>query len=85
MTEHHTIEVYLSAPQFLKYRKGVPFQLSNEQLQASTGKHKCDLQLGKREYRKLLNAVKNGKGYRFSKKNVMGGSLWGSFTKGCQK
>jgi len=82
MAEHHTIEVFLSAPQYLKYRKGEPFQLSNAQLQSSTGKHKCDIHLGKSDYRKLLNAVKNGKGYRFSAKNVKGGSLWGSFKKG---
>ena len=80
--EHHTVEVFLSAPQFLKYRKGKAFQLSNAQLQSSSGKHKVDIHLGKSDYRKLLNAVKNGKGYRFSEKNVKGGSLWGSFKKG---
>lgn len=80
--EHHTVEVFLSAPQFLKYRKGKPFQLSNAQIQSSSGKHKVDINLGKSDYRKLLNAVKNGKGYRFSEKNVKGGSLWGSFKKG---
>jgi hypothetical protein len=82
MAEHHTIEVFLSAPQYLKYRKGEPFQLSNAQLQSSVGKHKVDIHLQKRDYRKLLNAIKNGKGYRFSEKNVKGGSLWGSFKKG---
>jgi len=76
------IEVYLSAPQFRKYKKGEPFQLSNAQLQSSVGKHKVDIHLQKRDYKKLLNAIKNGKGYRFSEKNVVGGSFWGSLKKG---
>ena len=35
--EKHTIEVFLNAPQFLKYKKGKSFQLSNAQLQADSG------------------------------------------------
>ena len=80
--DNHVIEVFLSTTQFRKYKKGEPFQLSNEQLQSSVGNHKVDIHLGKRDYKKLLTAVKNGKGYRFSDKNVVGGSLWGSFKKG---
>lgn len=80
--DNHVVEVFLSTPQFRKYKKGEPFQLSNSQLQSSVGKHKVDIHLGKRDYKKLLTAVKNGKGYRFSDKNVVGGSLWGSFKKG---
>ena len=82
MADHHEISVYLTSPQFLKYRKGHTFQLTNSQLQADSGKHKVDIHLGKKDYKRLLTAIKNGKGYRFSHKNVVGGSLWGSFKKG---
>jgi hypothetical protein len=82
MAEHHEISVYLTSPQFLKYRKGNTFQLTNSQLQADSGKHQVDIHLGKKDYKRLLTAIKNGKGYRFSHKNVVGGSLWGSFKKG---
>jgi hypothetical protein len=82
MAEHHEICVYLTSPQFLKYRKAHTFQLTNSQLQADNGKHQVDIHLGKKDYKKLLTAIKNGKGYRFSHKNVVGGSLWGSFKKG---
>ena len=85
MSDTHVVEVFLSAPQYLKYRKGKTFQLSNSQLQSSSGKHKVDINLDKKDYRKLLNALKNGKGYRFSEKNVRGGSLWGSFKSGLSK
>jgi hypothetical protein len=80
--EKHTVEVFLNAPQFRKYRQAKSFQLSNAQLQSDSGKHKADIHLGKKDYRKLLLAIKNGKGFRFSEKNVKGGSLWGSFKKG---
>ena len=83
--EKHTVEVFLNAPQFLKYRKGKTFQLSNAQLQADSGKHKVDIHLAKKDYRKLLLAIKNGKGFRFTEKNVKGGSLWGSFKSGLSK
>ena len=82
MSEHHEVSVYLTSPQFLKYKKAVPFQLTNAQLQADHGKHEVDIHLSKKDYKKLLTAIKNGKGYRFSNKNVVGGSLWGSFKKG---
>jgi hypothetical protein len=82
MAEHHEISVYLTSPQFLKYKKAHTFQLTNSQLQADSGKHKVDIHLGKKDYKKILTAIKNGKGYRFSHKNVVGGSLWGSFKKG---
>ena len=80
----HEIHVHLTPAQFLKYRKGASFQLSNSQLKDTAGKHRVDIHLGKRDYKKLLNAVKNGKGYRFSAKNVTGGSLWDTFKKGAQ-
>ena len=82
MSEKHEISVYLTSPQFLKYRKGHTFQLTNSQLQADHGKHEVDIHLSKKDYKKLLTVIKNGKGYRFSNKNVVGGSLWGSFKKG---
>ena len=56
--EKHTIEVFLNAPQFLKYRKGKSFQLSNAQLQSNSGKHKVDIHLAKKDYRKLLLSIK---------------------------
>jgi hypothetical protein len=83
--DFHVVEVFLSVPQFRKYKKGEPFQLSNTQLQSSVGKHKVDIHLEKKDYKKLINAVKNGKGYRFSEKNVKGGSLWGTFKSGLSK
>ena len=83
--EKHTIEVFLNAPQFRKYRQAKSFQLSNAQLQSDSGKHKVDIHLDKKDYRKLLLAIKNGKGFRFSEKNVKGGSLWGSFKSGLSK
>ena len=69
----------------MKYRKGQSFQLSNAQLQSDSGKHKVDIHLVKKDYRKLLLSIKNGKGYRFTEKNVKGGSLWGSFKSGLSK
>jgi hypothetical protein len=83
--EKHTIEVFLNAPQFLKYRKGKSFQLSNAQLQSDSGKHKVDIHLAKKDYRKLLLSIKNKKGFRFTEKNIKGGSLWGSFKSGLSK
>ena len=82
MSESHQIDVFLNGPQFLKYRKGHAFQMTHKQLQAHEGKHKVDIHLGKRAYRKLLNAVKNGKGFRFTKENITGGSLWDTFKRG---
>ena len=66
----HEIHVHLTPAQFLKYRKGASFQLSNSQLKDTAGKHRVDIHLGKRDYKKLLNAVKNEKGYRFSAKKI---------------
>ena len=54
MSEHHEISVYLSSPQFLKYKKAVPFQLTNAQLQADSGKHLVDVHLSKKDFKKLL-------------------------------
>ena len=51
MSEHHEISVYLSSPQFLKYRKGNTFQLTNAQLQADNGKHLVDLHISKKDYK----------------------------------
>jgi len=82
MSENQKIEVFLTQPQFAKYRRGKTFQLTNAQLQADSGKHKCDIALGKSDYNKLLRAIKNGKGFRFSDKVVQGGSLWGSIKAG---
>ena len=48
MAEHHEISVYLTSPQFLKYRKGLAFQLTNAQLQADSGKHLVDIHLSKK-------------------------------------
>ena len=85
MTEHQTIELFLSQPQFLKYRRGKAFQLTNAQLQSDTGKNKVSIDLGKVDYNKLLKAINSGKGFRFSDKIVKGGSLWGSFKEGVKK
>ena len=82
MSEHQKIEVFLTQPQFAKYRRGKTFQLTNLQLQADSGKHKCDISLAKKDYNKLLRAIKAGKGFRFSDKVVQGGSLWGSIKAG---
>ena len=85
MSEHQTIELFLTQPQFLKYHKGKTFQLTNSQLQSDSGKNKVDLHLAKSEYNKLLRAIKNGKGFRFTDKIVKGGSLWGSIKAGVGK
>ena len=80
----HEIHVHLNPAQFLKYRMGASFQLSHSQLKDTASKHRVDIHLAKRDFKKLLKAVKNGKGYRFSAKNVPGGSLWDTFKKGAQ-
>ena len=59
--EKHTVEVFLNAQQFLKYRKGKAFQLSNSQLQSDNGKHKADLHLGKKDYRNYYSQLKTEK------------------------
>ena len=85
MGDHQTIELFLTQPQFAKYRRGKTFQLTNSQLQADSGKHQIDIHLAKSDYNKLLRAIKSGKGYRFSDKVVKGGSLWGSIKAGVGK
>ena len=72
MSESHQIDVYLNGPQFLKFRIVQLFQITNSQSQSHKGKHKVDIRLGKNAYQKLLNSVKNGKGYRFSKQIIVG-------------
>ena len=83
--ENQTIDLYLNQVQFLKFRKGKSFQLTNAQLQADNGKHKVDIALGKREYNKLLKSINAGKGFRFTDKIVQGGSLWDTFKSGVSK
>ena len=46
MDENQTIELFLTQPQFSKYRRGKTFQLTNSQLQSDSGKHKVDIHLG---------------------------------------
>ena len=83
--ENQTIDIHLNQGQYLKFRKGKNFQLSNSQLRADGGKHKTDMTLGKSDYNKLLKAINSKKGFRFTKKIVQGGSLWGSFKEGVKK
>ena len=67
MGDHQTIELFLTQPQFAKYRRGKTFQLTNSQLQADSGKHQIDIHLAKSDYNKLLRAIKSGKGYRLTR------------------
>ena len=48
MSKSHQIDVYLNGTQFLKFRKGQSFQLTNSQLQLHEGQHKVDIHLGKK-------------------------------------
>jgi hypothetical protein len=83
--ENQTIDLYLNQGQFLKFRKGKAFQLTNAQLQSDTGKNKVSIDLGVRDYNKLLKAINAGRGFRFTDKIVKGGSLYGSFKEGVKR
>ena len=56
MEENQTIELFLTQPQFSKYRKGKTFQLTNSQLQSDLGKHKVDIYLGKSDYNNFVES-----------------------------
>ena len=82
------IEVYLTPQQHKKFLHHQPFQLSAPQLKASDKhigkKFHVELQLTKAHYKKLLRNVKAGKGYRFTKEAIMGGSILGELFNGAK-
>ena len=82
------IEVYLTPQQHKKFLHHQPFQLSAPQLKASDKhigkKFHVELQLSKAHYKKLLRNVKAGKGYRFTKEAIMGGSILGELFNGAK-
>jgi len=83
------IEVFLTPQQHKKFMHHEPFQLSANQLKAGDKhigeKFHVELQLTKSHYKKLLSNVKAGKGYRFTKEAIMGGSLLGEMWDGAKK
>ena len=83
------IEVFLTPQQHKKFMHHEPFQLSASQLKESDKhigkKFHVELQLTKTHYKKLLSNVKAGKGYRFTKEAIMGGSLLGEMWEGAKK
>ena len=83
------IEVFLTPQQHKKFMHHEPFQLSANQLKESDKhigkKFHVELQLTKPHYKKLLSNVKAGKGYRFTKEAIMGGSLLGEMWNGAKK
>jgi hypothetical protein len=58
--------LHLTSPQLLKFKKGLGFQLNNEQLQAEDGRHQVELHLHPVDTKKLMEAIKK-KGFRFGK------------------
>ena len=73
------IQVFLTQAQKKKFENHQTFQLSSTQLSASHGKHHIEIIMKKHHHRKLLNNVKNHRGFRFTKDNVVGGSFFSSF------
>ena len=71
--DKHTF--HKTSPQLLKFKKGLGFQLYNEQLQADDGKHKVELELHPLDTKKLIEAIKKKKGFRFGKQNIQSGSI----------
>ena len=75
MSDTEAIQVYLTNPQKKKFENNQTFQLSSTQLGASSGKHHVEIVMPKDHHRKLMNNVRLMKGYRFTDKNIVGGSL----------
>jgi len=80
--------IHLKSPQLLKFKRGMGFQLNSEQIRADDGKHKVELQMTPADIKKLNDAIKNNRGFRFGKQNIQGGSILrkiGKIAKGVKK
>ena len=76
--EQHIL--HLTSQQLNKFKKGTGFQLSHNQLTANAGKHQVQVHLMPPDLNKLVKNIQAGKGFRFTQKNVKGGSIM-SFVK----
>ena len=76
--EQHIL--HLTSQQLNKFKKGLGFQLSHNQLTANAGKHQVQVHLLPPDLNKLVKNIQAGKGFRFTQKNVKGGSIM-SFVK----
>ena len=76
--EQHIL--HLTSQQLNKFKKGMGFQLSHNQLTANAGKHQVQVHLLPPDLNKLVKNIQAGKGFRFTQKNVKGGSIM-SFVK----
>ena len=69
----HTVELYLTNPQFKKMDSDKPFQVSFQQLNGNKpANHHVKFVLNKKEYTKLQRNIRNGKGFRFSPHKMNG-------------
>lgn len=82
-----TLEIILTKHQYKKHLDNKPFQVSYNQLtgdpKLKTGVKKKDgsyveLEVNGNTYRKLQNAVRKQRGFRFQPHQIMGGSIFGS-------
>lgn len=77
--------LHLTSPQLLKFKKGLGFQLNNQQIQANEGKHSVELHMNPADIKKLNDAIKNNRGFRFGKHNIQGGSILKKVVRGVKK
>jgi hypothetical protein len=75
------VQVFLTAAQKRNFEQGKSFQLSRQQLEATTGKHHVEIEISHQHYKKLLQNVKHNKGFRFTPQIVKGGSILSSLKK----
>ena len=75
MSDHASIQVYLTSAQKKKFLDHRTFQLSSSQLSQSHGKHHVEITLHKHHHKKLLENVRKHKGFRFTPETIAGGSI----------
>ena len=51
--------IHLTSPQLFKFKRGMGFQLSNQQIRADDGKNSVELHMNPVDIKKLRDAVKN--------------------------
>ena len=81
--DKHTL--HLTSPQLLKFKRGHGFQLNNEQIRAEDGRHQVELNMRPEDIKKLHDAIKNNRGFRFGKQNIQGGSILRKVVRGVKK
>ena len=69
------IQLGITTPQLRKFNKLQPFQMSHKQLTEGNGIHTIELNMPSIDKKKLDSAIRRGKGFRFQKQHLEGGSI----------